>query len=37
MLSEGKQMKDIMQYFKENYSGMYDGRAVNEAVKSKQS
>lgn len=36
MLGSGKQMKDIMQYFKENHAGMYDGRTVNEIVKAKQ-
>ena len=37
MVSEGKSMKDIMPFFKENYSGRYDGRAVSEAVKTKTS
>jgi uncharacterized protein len=37
MVSEGKSMKDIMPFFKENYSGRYDGRAVSEAVKAKTS
>lgn len=36
MLSQGKVMKDIMAYFKENYSGRYDGKTVSELVKSKQ-
>ena len=36
MLGEGKQMKDIMSHFKENYSGRYDGRLVSETVKKKQ-
>jgi uncharacterized protein len=36
MLGSGKQMKDIMQFFKENYAGMYDGRTVNEMIRSKQ-
>lgn len=33
LVTEGKQMKDIMAYFKENYAGRYDGRKVNEMVK----
>ena len=37
MLGSGKQMKDIMQFFKENHSGMYDGRTVSEMVKAKMS
>ena len=37
MLSQGKVMKDIMAYFKENYTGRYDGRTVSEIVKAKQS
>lgn len=36
MLNEGKIMKDIMAYFKENYSGRYDGKTVNEIVRAKQ-
>jgi uncharacterized protein YqeY len=36
MLSQGKVMKDIMGYFKENYSGRYDGKTVNEIVRAKQ-
>lgn len=35
LVSEGKGMKDIMPFFKENYSGRYDGKTVSEAVKSK--
>ena len=37
LISEGKTMKDIMPFFKENYNGRYDGRAVSEAVKAKTS
>lgn len=37
LISQGKQMKDIMQFFKENYAGMYDGKTVNETVKAKLS
>lgn len=37
MISQGKVMKDIMAYFKENYTGRYDGRTVSEIVKAKQS
>lgn len=33
LVSEGKTMKDIMPFFKENYSGRYDGKTVSEAVK----
>ena len=36
MSAEGKNMKDIMAYFKENYSGRYDGKTVNEIVRAKQ-
>jgi uncharacterized protein YqeY len=36
MLADGKIMKDIMAYFKENYSGRYDGKTVNEIVRAKQ-
>lgn len=36
MLAEGKIMKDIMAYFKENYQGRYDGKTVNEIVRAKQ-
>lgn len=36
MLTEGKIMKDIMAYFKENFSGRYDGKTVNEIVRAKQ-
>lgn len=35
LVAEGKTMKDIMPFFKENYNGRYDGKAVSEAVKSK--
>ncbi len=34
--SRGKIMKDIMGYFKENYSGRYDGKTVSEIVRAKQ-
>jgi uncharacterized protein YqeY len=37
MTAEGKTIKEIMPFFKENYSGRYDGRAVSEAIKSKSS
>ncbi len=37
LVADGKGMKDIMPYFKENYSGKYDGRTVSEIVKSKTS
>lgn len=37
LIAEGKTMKDIMPYFKENYSGRYDGKTVSEIVKSKTS
>lgn len=33
MVSDGKTMKDIMPFFKENFSGRYDGKTVSEAVK----
>jgi len=33
MVKEGKTIKDIMPFFKSNYSGRYDGRSVSEAVK----
>jgi len=33
LLGESKQMKDIMAYFKEIYSGRYDGKKVNETVR----
>lgn len=33
LLSEGKLMKDIMGYFRENYPGQYDGKTVSEKVK----
>lgn len=36
LLTQGKVMKDIMAYFKENYSGRYDGKTVNEIVRAKQ-
>ncbi|MBZ0204210.1 MAG: GatB/YqeY domain-containing protein [Ignavibacteria bacterium] len=35
MTSEGKTIKEIMPFFKENFSGRYDGRIVSEIVKSK--
>ncbi len=34
-ISEGKIMKDIMGYFKENYTGRYDGKVVSDMVRSK--
>lgn len=37
MLAEGKTIKEIMPFFKEKYSGRYDGRAVSEAIKAKSS
>ncbi len=37
LINEGKTMKDIMPFFKENYNGRYDGKTVSEAVKSKTS
>lgn len=37
LVSEGKTMKEIMPFFKEKYSGQYDGRTVSEIVKSKLS
>ena len=37
MTAGGKTIKDIMPFFKENYSGRYDGRTVSEAIKSKSS
>jgi len=33
MIAEGKTIKDIMPYFKQNYAGLYDGKTVSEAVK----
>ena len=36
LTSQGKVMKDIMAYFKENYSGRYDGKTVSELVRAKQ-
>src|SRR3972149_7898136 len=33
MVSAGKTMKEIIPYFKENFSGRYDGRTVSEIVK----
>ena len=36
LIAQGKVMKDIMAYFKENYAGRYDGRTVNEIVRAKQ-
>lgn len=32
-IAEGKTMKDIMPFFKENYSGRYDGKTVSDTVK----
>ncbi len=37
MTSEGKTIKEIMPFFKENYSGRYDGKLVSEVVKLKSS
>lgn len=37
LVSEGKTLKDIMPFFKENYNGRYDGKSVSEAVKAKTS
>ena len=37
LLAQGKNMKDVMAHFKENYQGQYDGRTVSETVKKKQS
>jgi uncharacterized protein YqeY len=34
MAAEGKTIREIMPFFKENYNGRYDGKAVSEAVKS---
>ncbi len=36
LVGQGKAMKDIMAYFKENYSGRYDGKTVSEIVRAKQ-
>jgi uncharacterized protein YqeY len=33
LVGQGKTIKDIMPYFKEKYSGMYDGKTVSETVK----
>ncbi len=35
MVSQGKTVKDIMPFFKEKFPGMYDGKTVNEIIKSK--
>ena len=35
MVSQGKTVKEIMPFFKEKYQGMYDGKTVNEIIKSK--
>lgn len=35
MVGEGKVMKDIMAYFKENYTSKYDGKTVSDIVKLK--
>jgi len=37
LIAEGKTIKEIMPYFKEKYSGMYDGKTVSGIVKSKTS
>jgi uncharacterized protein YqeY len=37
LIHQGKQMKDIMQHFKEKYSGLYDGKTVSELVRTKLS
>jgi len=37
LAAEGKVMKDIMAYFKENYTGRYDGKTVSEIVRAKLS
>jgi uncharacterized protein len=34
MVAEGKTIKEIMPFFKENHNGRYDGKTVSEAVKS---
>ncbi len=36
LIAQGKVMKDIMAFFKENYAGRYDGKTVNEIVRAKQ-
>jgi uncharacterized protein YqeY len=36
LIGEGKAMKDVMAYFKENHLGRYDGKTVSEIVKAKQ-
>lgn len=33
MISEGKTIKDIMPFFKQNYAGLYNGKTVSEVVK----
>ena len=35
LIGEGKVMRDIMAFFKENHSGRYDGKTVNEIVRAK--
>lgn len=35
LISEGKTIKEIMPFFKEKYSGRYDGKTVSDTVKSK--
>ena len=37
LIGEGKVMKDIMAFFKEKYTGKYDGKTVSEMVRAKQS
>jgi uncharacterized protein YqeY len=36
-VSQGKTIKDIMPFFKENYGGRYDGKTVSEIIKAKSS
>lgn len=33
LAAQGKTIKDIMPFFRENYSGRYDGKTVSDAVK----
>ncbi len=33
LTGQGKTIKDIMPYFKENYAGRYDGKTVSETIK----
>lgn len=37
LLGQNLNMGEVMKYFKENFPGRYDGKTVNEAVKSKMS